>query len=195
MRLPFYKSHHFLLSAKKIKCAGKMANSFTINIINEYNSELASDFNIKKEDMQKRIRAGDTCFALSDGTSFLGILWGHTGECFIKGVGKRLPLKNDEVYFYGVFTKPEARNRNVFSSLLNAFFRYYSEKYITKYYALVDVENFIMQQALQKYAFIVGARIFYLRIAGIGLMYEHGPGSPTRKLKVILKDPIDCTVI
>ncbi len=193
MRSPFYKSHHFLLSAEKIRYAGSPNGPFEVSTITGYDAQLADTFKISKKDMQGRIGAGDKCFAVSDGTGFLGVLWAHTGECFIRGAGKRIQMGNDEVYLYGIFTKPEARRRNVFRSLLNACLRHYSEQNIKKYYALVAVDNLIMQRALEKNGFTVDCSVLYLKAGPIGMLYERGGHG--KKFKIISKDPDDCFVI
>lgn len=149
----------------------------------------------EKEKLMERFNRGDTCFLAKDNGKYLGILWGHTGDCYVRGAGKRLCLMQNETYLYGVFTLPEARHRSIFNTLKNAFLKYYSSKGISSYYALVSPQNKIMRASLRKNGFTEKSLLLYIRFFHIGLLYEFKFDYNRHRITLVKKEPHDCYII
>lgn len=150
---------------------------------------------IGKKELMERFSCGDTCFLAKDNGKYLGVLWGHTGDCFVRGVGKRLDLMQNEAYMYGVFTLPEVRKRNIFNTLKNAFFKFYSAKEIVSYYTLVSPQNKIMITSLRKNGFTAKSFLHYIRFLYIGLLYEFNFVYNNRRITLVKREPLDCYII
>jgi hypothetical protein len=193
--LHFFKSHYIYLNCENVHFQ-EIPNNTKITIkTNENLPGINEAFQIESNIIIERFKHGDICFLAKENDKYLGILWGHTGDCYIRGVGKRLNLKQNEVYLYGIYTLPEARRKNVFNTLKYSFFKYYSERCVNKYYALVAPRNHIMITTLKKVGFIERSRLFYIRIAKVGLLHEYQFDSEESSLKIVTAEPRDCIAI
>ncbi len=169
--------------------------SHEIIITDKIIAGIAENFGLSTDLLLNRFKYGDTCFLAKGEDKYLGILWGHRGDCYIRGIGKRLNLKQNEVYLYGIYTLPEARHKNVFNTLKYSFFKYYSERGINKYCALVAPNNNIMRTALKKVGFIERSSLFFIRIAKVGLLHEYQFYSEKNSLSIVKEESRDCLVI
>jgi ribosomal protein S18 acetylase RimI-like enzyme len=100
----------------------------------------------------ERLRQQNTdLFVCFEGNMPVGMIWGHRGSCYVKSLGIPFIQKDDSIYLFWVYTLPEARCKNVFKRLINAFFTHYSDaKIIT---AVVESKNVAMRNLMIKLGF------------------------------------------
>lgn len=169
--------------------------AFDIIILRQTLPELQQGLHIPNEEIERRFRAGDLCFVAKDGDKLIGSLWGHSGDIYVRGVGKRFEIGPHGVYLYGIYTMPEERQRNVFNSLRDAFFQYYQKQGVNFFFALVHPDNSIMLRALGKLGFKVRSSLTYVRLQRIGLLHEKLFNDKKSSIKIVFREPKDCFVL
>lgn len=198
-----WTSQYFLMDAKLIKLESlKDAHRIDviIDIITEASGtnpivEICQAFGLTHNIIEKRFALGDICFVARDRQKYLGILWGHTGRCYIEGAGKKLDLHEREVYLYGVFVLPEARRRQIFKNMMTKFYQYYTARCASGFFALVAPHNLIMQNTLKKLGFAGATKLFYIRVGNIRILHTFHVDSNKRTIKVFNKAPLGYPII
>jgi ribosomal protein S18 acetylase RimI-like enzyme len=156
---------------------------------------LKQKLSLERKEIERRILAGDKCFIAHQGDDCLGVLWGHSGNIFVKGAGKKLYLGLDGVYLYGVFTAPNFRGKNVFNSLIYTFFKYYKKRGVNRFFALVHPRNTAMLHLFKKIGFKQQSLLFFFRLFQIGILYERSYGNERNQLNLVVNQPMDCFVL
>lgn len=169
--------------------------SFEVSILKGNTHAFCESFGLSEAQANRRFAHGDLCFVAHDGAKYLGMLWGHRGDCYIRGAGKRIDLDQNGVYVYGIYTNTKARRMNVFNNLKDAFFRYYLAQGVGHFCALVSPSNHIMRNALEKIGFLVFQYLTYLNLGEFGFLYEMDIGSGQRRLRVNIGEPKGLYVI
>jgi GNAT superfamily N-acetyltransferase len=186
---------YFLLSGETIVCNSVAETTAEIIVLSEKTSIAEKDIGIEQKEVGRRFQAGDLCFLALEGDRFLGMVWGHMGDIYIKGAGKKLAVGSQGVYLYGIFTVPEARRRNIFNSLKKRFFQHYQKEGANRFLALVYPGNDIMLRALGKIGFTTHSILTYARFHKIGFLHEWSFDHKKRYLNLVLREPKDCFVL
>jgi len=141
-----------------------------VKLIKTFDSIKGNKLGITQESMDRVLSKNSDLFLCFDGDMPLGMMWGHRGSCYIRGPG--IPLLYDEgtVYWFWIFTLPEARGKNVFKRLTNSFFHHY--KGAKNFVALVDPRNTIMRNQINKLGFIENKLYTYAKLGTNSLVFE-----------------------
>jgi len=172
-----------------------MNPTIDIIILQQTSSVLKQDLPLEHKEIERRILAGDKCFIAHEGDHRLGVLWGHIGDIYVKGVGKRLEIGPKGVYLYGIFTAPEFRGKNVFNSLSYTFFRYYQKRGAIRFIASVHPRNTIMLQVFKKIGFKRHSLLLFFRLFRIGILYERSYENKRHHLNLVVNQPTNCFVL
>jgi len=105
---------------------------------------------------------GVDLFAYFEGDMPLGMMWGHRGSCYVRGPGIPLIQNKDTVYWFWIFTSPEARGKNVYKKLKAVFFDYYKDA--RSFTALVEPKNSIMRREMDKLGFKITTQYYYIKL-------------------------------
>ena len=158
-----YDHHH-------IESLAADADESTVEVVRTYDPGIEAAFGVSRAVMEERLAAGGTCFVLREEGQFLGIMWGHVGSCYVRGVG--LPIVRDDsaVYWYWIATVPTARGRGVFTRLSAAFFRYYVGKGVKSCSAIVETRNTIMRNGMKKMGFAAKTKHCFFKLGRVALI-------------------------
>jgi hypothetical protein len=123
------------------------------------------------------------------------MIWGLAGDCYIRGVGKKLSLGQDGVYLFGFQTLPQARRRNVNTNLWKVAIEYYKLLGYSKFYILVNMNNHIVLRKMTSSGFIKLSTLLSIKVAHLAFLYEKALSTNKGKFEIIFKEPKDCHVI
>jgi RimJ/RimL family protein N-acetyltransferase len=99
------------------------------------------EFGLDKRMCEKRLKAGDWCFAGYKGAKIVSAIWGHKGPYYVRGMGYWHRSSQDDRYVYGALTKPDERGKGLFRALKYLISKELLESTSGKITALVDAEN------------------------------------------------------
>ncbi|HCX89016.1 MAG: hypothetical protein COW04_12120 [Deltaproteobacteria bacterium CG12_big_fil_rev_8_21_14_0_65_43_10] len=85
---------------------------------------LMNGCNQNSDIFEDRLRKGDICCAACFREEIASYCWVASSEAYIGEIGKKIRLKNNEIYLYDAFTKPELRGNNLFPKILTAILCY-----------------------------------------------------------------------
>lgn len=111
---------------------------------------------------------GATIFYYVENHRPLGIMFGYRGSCYIRGPGISLVQNENSVYWFWIYTLPQARKKYVFSKLKNAFFLFHQGA--SGFSALVDPNNNVMLSQLNKLGFKAQKLISYFKFQNISIL-------------------------
>jgi hypothetical protein len=189
MKIPLpFVSRHILYWAEALQFSPAI-RSFEILVLRENVPEICDTFGLSEAQANHRFAHGDLCFVAHDGGKCLGMVWGHRGDCYVRGAGRRMDLDQNGVYLYGIYTNPEARRMNVFNNLKDAFFRYYLAQGMDHFCALVHPDNHIMINALQRIGFVAYYYLQYVSLVKFGFLCEIDIRSGKRLFSMNLREP------
>jgi GNAT superfamily N-acetyltransferase len=143
-----------------------------IVVIQKYNKMVSEIFNITKKQMDERFHDNDKCFVFMGAGAPIGMMWGHVGSCYIRGVGLSMLLDTDVLYWYWILILPSVRGKGIFKQLRDYYFFYYKSRNIYKCCALVDSRNDIMKYEMNKLRFIEIYRVAYLKISAASFIMK-----------------------
>lgn len=193
MFLPFV-SRHVLYRAHTLQLP-PLLPSFEISILKRNAHAFCESFGLREAQANHRFAHGDLCFVAHDGAKYLGMMWGHRGDCYVRGAGRRMDLDQNGVYLYGIYTNPEARRMNVFNNLKDAFFRYYLAQGMDHFCALVHPDNHVMINALERIGFVAYYYLQYVSLVKFGFLCEIDIKSGKRLFSMNLREPHGLYVI
>jgi hypothetical protein len=125
---------------------------------------------IQADAVSKLLEHGIDLFVYFDGDIPLGVMCGHLGSCYIRGPGIPLIQDDETVYWFWIFTAPEARGKNIFNKMQRKFFNYYKDaKCFT---AFVDPRNVIMYKQMLKMDFVELYKYFFINFCGYSLIFK-----------------------
>lgn len=150
---------------------------------------------VEPREIDRRFANGDLCFLVHDGGQCLGFIWGHVGDCYIRGAAERLTLDPHSVYLYGVYTVEEMRRRGVYDALQEKFIQYYRERQVTRIYTMIEKENRVMKKIFLQGGFRIKSNIHYVRYRNVGVRYVYDYETRKMAVKFINREPRDCAVI
>ncbi len=101
------------------------------------------DFGLEKRICEKRLKAGDLCFASYKGEKIVSVIWGHKGPYYVRGMGYWHRSSQDDSYVYGAVTKPDERQKGLFRALKYLISKELLESTRGKITTLVETENTI----------------------------------------------------
>jgi hypothetical protein len=99
------------------------------------------EFGLDKRICEKRIKAGDWCFAGYEGDKIVSVIWGHRGPYYVRGMGYWHRCNQDDSYVYGALTKPDQRQQGLFKALKYLISKELLKSANGKITTLVDTEN------------------------------------------------------
>ncbi len=101
------------------------------------------DFGLDKGMCEKRLKAGNLCFASYKGGKIVSVIWGHKGPYYVRGMGYWHKSSQDDSYVYGAMTKPDERQKGLFRALKYLISKELLESTSGKITTLVDMGNII----------------------------------------------------
>jgi hypothetical protein len=173
---------YFLYEHDHIESLAADAVESTIEVLQAYVPGIEAAFGLSRAAMEARLSAGDTCFVLREEQHALGMMWGHLGSCYVRGVGLPIVQDNSTVYFYWVVTVPTARGRRVFTRLSAAFFRYYVDKGAEACSAIVETRNTIMGNAMRRMGLTKKTKLAFFKIGQVSLIVTTDLATMARRL-------------
>jgi hypothetical protein len=99
------------------------------------------DFGLDKRICEKRLTAGDVCFASYKGDKIVGVIWAHRGSYYVRGMGYWHRCSQDDSYVYGALTKPDERGKGLFKALKYLISKELLKGTSGKITTLVETEN------------------------------------------------------
>ena len=120
------------------------------------------------ETMSQLLGKNVSLFVYFENGKPLGMMCGCKGSCYIRGPGIPLIQSDDTVYWFWIYTLPEARGKNVYTKLKHAFFSFYRDA--THFSALVDPDNTIMCSEMHKLGFVPTRLYSYRKLFTISLL-------------------------
>jgi len=195
INLPILKIEYLLMECDLNGMEEISDSLWDIRILDEREAGPEEILGVGSREIERRFKNGDLCFVATDGIRQLGVIWGHRGNCYVRGAGKRLSLAPEDVYLYGVYTLPEARKQGVYSALKSCFLQQYRLLGAERVLALIDRKNDIMRISLRESAFREKAGIYYLRIGRFSFSLERDIETGKKNFRVIRREPNDCFII
>lgn len=133
-----------------------------------------------------RLRNGQRCFAMRQGSEIFAFCWMDPGRCNF--AGERFTLQADEVYIYDIYTTPSQRGRNL-APILNAC---YTERLraegIRAVFGVVDSMNRSSLNYVKKIGSQVQRKNLYLNVFGLlrksivlEVFVDAAPNNPAEK--------------
>ena len=101
------------------------------------------DFGLDKRICEKRLKAGDLCFAGYKGGKIVSLIWGHKGPYYVRGMGYWHKSSQDDYYVYGAMTNPDERQNGLFKALLYLISKELPKSTSENITALVEIKNTI----------------------------------------------------
>jgi hypothetical protein len=101
------------------------------------------DFGLNKRMCEKRLKAGNWCFAAYKGAKIVSVIWAHKGPYYVRGMGYWHMSSQDDSYVYGALTKPDERGKGLFRALKYLISQEQLQSTSGKVTTLVDAENLI----------------------------------------------------
>ncbi len=111
------------------------------------------DFGLEKGICEKRLKAGDWCFASYKGDKIVSVIWGHKGSYYVRGMGYWHRSSQDDSYVYGALTKPDERGKGLFKALKYLISKELLKSTSGKITTLVETENAISIKTNRKMGF------------------------------------------
>jgi hypothetical protein len=102
-----------------------------------------ADFGLEKRICEKRLKAGDLCFASYKGDKIVSVIWGHQGPYYVRGMGYGHRSNQNDCYVYGAMTKPDERQKGLFKVLLCLISKELLKRARGRITALVETKNTI----------------------------------------------------
>lgn len=113
---------------------------------------------------EDRLRKGDICCAAFFREEIVSYCWVASNEAYIGEIGKKIRLKNNEIYLYDAFTKPELRGNNLFPKILTAILCYGRQKEYQTALTFVLSSNNPSVTAIKKAGFDRFQRVYFVDI-------------------------------
>lgn len=101
------------------------------------------DFGLEKRICEKRLKAGDLCFAGYKGDKIISVIWGHKGPYYVRGIGYWHRCSRDDSYVFGAMTQPEERQKGLFKVLLYLISKELLKSTSGNITALIETKNTI----------------------------------------------------
>ncbi|MFH2012724.1 MAG: GNAT family N-acetyltransferase [Pseudomonadota bacterium] len=114
---------------------------------------LINTYNKHSNIFEDRLRKGDICCAAFFRNEIVSYCWVALREAYIGEIGKKIRLKNNELYLYDAFTKPGLRGNNLFPKILEAILSYGREKGCQTILTFVLSSNNSSVKAIKKVGF------------------------------------------
>ena len=195
MKNLYARTNYLLLYCDRFIGNAKARASWTVEVLHEPAPILDTISVVGPSEMDRRFENGDLCFLVQDGQRCLGFTWGHTGDCYIRGAAERLTLDPQSAYMYGVFTIEEMRRMGIYDAIQEAFFRYYIERHVTRFYTMIEKDNIIMKGAFLKTGFKIKSHIHYVRYHKAGIRYVYDYETKKMAVQFVAREPRDCAII
>lgn len=106
-----------------------------------YDINAMVDFGLEKRICEKRLKAGDFCFASYKEDKIVSVIWGHKGPYYVRGMGYWHRCNQDDSYVYGAITKPDERQKGLFKALKYLISKELLKSTSGKITTLVETEN------------------------------------------------------
>ena len=140
-----------------------------VQLVTKYHQFKKNKLGILQESMDRLLQNSTDLFVYFEGDVALGMMWGHRGNCYIRGPGISLFQDEETIYWFWIYTAPEARGKNIYKTLRNTFFSHYNG--INKFTALVEPANVIMRNEMSKMGFVETKRYIYVKCRDNSLQY------------------------
>lgn len=108
--------------------------------------------------------AGDDFFASSSEGMLSGMLLGHAGACYIRGVGLTMDLQPDEVYLYWSHVSDKHRRKGIYRALMSAAHKNYATNGFRTSVALVAPDNCTVIRYLESVGYSLKKKILVLAL-------------------------------
>ena len=142
---------------------------------------------------EKLLNNGMTLMLYINAKVILGMMCGIKGSCYIRGPALRLIQEQDDVYWFWIFTMPEARGKKIYTKLRDYFFRYYNEA--NKIRALVRPDNLLMKSEFEKHNFFIKSYIFSIKLKGYIFSIEKNYVNKNFMFKFTNEKKVEITII
>ncbi|MEW6615319.1 MAG: hypothetical protein AB1401_07630 [Thermodesulfobacteriota bacterium] len=113
---------------------------------------------------EDRLKKGDICCAACFREEIVSYCWVASSEAYIGEIGRKIRLKNNEIYLYDAFTKPELRGSNLFPKILTAILYYGRQKGYQTVLTFVLSSNNSSVTAIKKAGFDRFQSIYFVDI-------------------------------
>jgi ribosomal protein S18 acetylase RimI-like enzyme len=148
------KKHKYYLMVKRLTpantCISDHTNTIELNQTGRYTDEMLG---YKTKDILALVRMGDKCFIHLNGESIVGLSMGHIGRCYIRGPGIYIDISDEDVYIYWITVDSNIRKSGISTKLYNYYSEYYSSIGKKNLVYLVDCNNKIMLDIVNKFGF------------------------------------------
>lgn len=111
-----------------------------------------------------RLKRGDICCCAISSGEIVSYCWIASDKACVGEIGRKIVLKNGEIYLYDAFTKPEFRGNGLFSRILAVTLRYGREKGYQKAFVFALSSNKSSAAAIEKTGFNRFQNIYFLDI-------------------------------
>lgn len=153
-----------------------------VRLVTDYMELKTNNLGIQKESIENLLPNNTDLFVYFEDELPLGMMWGHSGSCYIRGPGIPIIQEEDTVYWFWIYTVPEARGKNVFTKLSKHFFSHYSE--VKKFTALVDPSNIIMKSEMNKLGFKVAKTFSYFKFGTTTILIDRNRQTNRYKISI-----------
>jgi len=142
----------------------------SVKVVTNFEQLKDNKLGIQQNIMENLLQNNSDLFVCFEGDVPLGMMWGHSGSCYVRGPGIPIIQGKDSVYWFWIFTLPEARGKNIFKRLKNAFFTHYKDSRC--FTALVEPSNSIMRSEMDKIGFKETKQYYYVKLSNTALIIE-----------------------
>ena len=113
---------------------------------------------------KERFEKGDTCCCAMVRGKVVSYCWMSTDNAFIGEISKKLILKNDDIYIFDGFTKPEYRRSGFFTHILRFMLRYARERGYQRALVFALSSNKSSVAAIKKTGFDRFQRVYFINV-------------------------------
>ena len=141
-----------------------------VRIVTEFDQIKDNSLGIQQDNFERLLKNKTNLFVYFERGVPSGMMWGHIGGCYIRGPGIPLLLDEKSVYWFWIYTLPQARGKNIYKKLKTAFFHHY--KGYNCFTALVDPCNTFMRCEMSKIGFIEAKYYFFVKFGSTSVLFE-----------------------
>lgn len=162
-----------------------------IKLARPEDAELFETIGTPKETALTRLEAGDrAAIVLRDG-KIMAAVWGGRGQRFLIYSGTEFDPGNDGVFYYGAFTKPEARLRGYYLAARTHLHESFKRDGKARNWSAISANYPKWLGSILKRNFTRVGETFYIKVFFVNFCYYRKWFQPRRKIRVFFHAPRD----
>jgi len=185
----FFYNHAVYLKSYNPEWQCKSIDGCEVRLATLDDAPLFEPIGMPRQTVTERLNAGERAAILLRDGELQAAVWGGTSRRFLKYSGTIFDPGPDGVYYYGAFTRPEARKRGYYTAVR----KYLHETFVNEgrrlNWSAVSANYPRWVNAVLKFNFTKVGETFFVKLFFVRLCYYRKWLYPRKKIEISFKAP------